>query len=595
MIKNKVLLLLAAVSGLSAITYTVDLSTDTPSAMGGEGMSSGATSGELRWVLNQINQFPAASDDIVFSFIGDTTITLSAPLPFLNKGGVSSLTTLNGSITGGDLTISGANTHPGLFVNQGTVMIQNITINSCMSRGGNGGTGNSGGGGGPGIGGSLFIWDADVTLENVNIANSQVVGGLPGTSTFVSTDGSGGGGGLWGARGGDGGFTSGGGGGGLGIGGDGGDATGTGGGGGGGFSIGGAFTGFGGDSGMIGSVGASFDDTGSLGGGSGGFGGAIGGPVGGGGGGGAFVGSMFGGGGGGGNSGGTSFGFAGGTGSFTGGGGGGGGSLGAVFGAGAGGNSPFLGGGGGGGPFGQGGSVAQIPGIFGTRLGGKGGDIFGTIANAFVGGGGILIASGNSNARLRFKDTGSISSPSYVVGMSILSDGLFFAPALEFTPASGETISLLDPYFSGPRVLVNGDGTLLLDPQNLEVEDRLAFGSFGLQVTDNATLHYKGAPQENLSGEIVGPLIAAFEIVGFVPTRVAIDSGARLLGNGSVRVRGFVDDGYLTVGGTLEVEPGFMHIQGDRFFVPGGDIEFLPGGKVISQVRGDTVGTLFFQ
>ena len=149
---------------------------------------------------------------------GDTitftaNITLGSNLPNV---------TSNVTFIGGNHTLSGASQYRGLFVQSGTVAVNDLTITNAVAQGGTGGTGwgGGGGGGGAGLGGALFISkDAHVSVSNVNLQNGAAHGGAGGSSTgdgggaYAWT--SGGGGGYWpsGANGGNaGGLSSGGGG-----------------------------------------------------------------------------------------------------------------------------------------------------------------------------------------------------------------------------------------------------------------------------------------------------------------------------------------------------------------------------------------------
>ena len=185
----------------------------------------------------------ANGDTITFT----ANITLSANLPAVTK---------NITFNGGNFSLSGNNQYRGLFVQSGSVAINDLKIENAKAQGGKGGNGDngSGGGGGGGLGGALFVGSAaNVSVSNVNLANNSARGGDGGTSSGSGTAGGGGGMGLTGADGGNGGvFVSGGGG--TGGGGDGstssgGSSGGFGGGGGGGGGGNGGTGGFGGGGG----------------------------------------------------------------------------------------------------------------------------------------------------------------------------------------------------------------------------------------------------------------------------------------------------------------------------------------------------------
>lgn len=207
------------------------------------------------------------------------------------------------SAAGSTHSISGNDQFRPLFIKSGIVTIKNLTIRNGLAKGGGSGFG----GGGAGLGGGLFVYDGTVLLDQVAFNNNHAQGGsldnalrAGGGGMFgdardngggglfassTSSNGGYGGNGFYG--GGNGGFGSGGnsGGfdGGFGGGGGAGDSSGDSGdggfgGGGGGSSIGGGDGGFGGGSGggsITSSSGGFGGGGGSFGGGGAGFGGAI--------------------------------------------------------------------------------------------------------------------------------------------------------------------------------------------------------------------------------------------------------------------------------------------------------------------------------
>ncbi|HKV14881.1 MAG TPA: hypothetical protein VJQ81_07530, partial [Reyranella sp.] len=162
-----------------------------------------ATDAQLRSAIS------SAQNGDTITFTGN--VTLGSNLPTLQR---------NVTIDGGNFTLSGGGKYRGLFVQSGTVAVNNLTIANATAQGGNGGNANGGGGGGggAGLGGALFVAaGATVTASNVNLQNSQARGGNGGAQTagcnFFSCP-SGGGGGYWptGADGGSAGIGNGGGG-----------------------------------------------------------------------------------------------------------------------------------------------------------------------------------------------------------------------------------------------------------------------------------------------------------------------------------------------------------------------------------------------
>ena len=126
------------------------------------------------------------------------TLTETADLTAINLSGADTLV-ING-LTGA--TLDGGNLYRGFFVYQGDVTIENLTIQNAVAKGG---AGSAGGGGGAGLGGGLFVandpanngFPAAVTLDNVTFAHDQAIGG----AAAINNGGDGGGGGLGGAGG----------------------------------------------------------------------------------------------------------------------------------------------------------------------------------------------------------------------------------------------------------------------------------------------------------------------------------------------------------------------------------------------------------
>lgn len=355
---SKILLTQMLAAVLSATNLHADqsflvITPDDPNA------STGGSPGSLRYVLNQINQGPTDHYTITFNLPdGQRTIILQDMLPLLNLTG-SNILTINGENEGEQVILDGNSLQRGFFAKQGTVYIQNMTIQNTVAQGGDGGV--SAGGGGMGAGAALFVDQATVSLANVTISSNAAIGGNGGG--FMISQ-SGGGGGM----GGDGGSINGGGG---GLGGIGGGATNNlVHGGGGGIAPGG--NGGNGDPATPG-AGQAGGAYGAASGGTG-FSGAAGGINGGGGGGS----DATGGGGGGGIGGSNGSAIAGGSGGYGGGGGSNSGQGGFGGGGGSGGDGGFGGGGGNGGNGGFGGGGG------GTGIGGQGGGN----GSATLGGGG---------------------------------------------------------------------------------------------------------------------------------------------------------------------------------------------------------------
>lgn len=485
---------------LDATTLTVITNTDNQSTTGGAGVN---LTGDLRYVLNYINQNPDAYSVVFALPAGFETITLQEMLPILNLNAPNPVVIEgnNSAGSGTQITINGNNSYRGFFAQQGNITLQNMTIQNTVARGGSGGT--NGGGGGLGAGSGLFVNQAIVGISNLSFSNNASLGGAGGPKDPGATAWAGSGGGMGGN--GANGLSPGGG----GLGGNGGSSLGgLYSGGGGGIAPGGA----GGVPGAAGSVGGGIGGAAAGDGASGLSGGASGGGGGGG------IGSSGGdtAGGGGGVGGVAGVGAVGGNGGF-GGGGGGGGSL-IVGGGGSSGNGGFGGGGGGfsgtslstggaggfgggssgtaeTGGFGGGGSSAQDL-SFGTQGGvgagagasncgggggGLGGAIFVNSGTVYGGGGGSLSVNGSMSITSSSVTAGPSGGGTATSGAAAGSD--IFAVtgnALIFNPGTSQTITInnsigddssntLPPSFgytpgagAGATIMMQGGGILSL-------------------------------------------------------------------------------------------------------------------------------------
>lgn len=289
--------LLAGYGSAHAATYPVTVSDDPGDA---------SVAGTLSHAIRAANVNPGA--DIIEL---QTDVTVKGVMKTLIDGAPSGGDHDTG---GGDLTlqstagstysISGGDQFRPLFIKSGIVTIKNLMIRNGLAKGGDSGRG----GGGAGLGGGLFVYDGTVLIDNVTFNNNHAQGGsihdalgIGGGGMFGAGDGPGGGGlfasstsnsGAYGGNGSygggsDGGFGSGGSGGSAGSG-DGGHSGGFGGGGGsyhnGGFGGGGGGSSNDAGSGGFGGGGGGSTDFGrggfgggssSFGGGGAGFGGAI--------------------------------------------------------------------------------------------------------------------------------------------------------------------------------------------------------------------------------------------------------------------------------------------------------------------------------
>lgn len=156
---------------LWSVDYVVNLGTDSSISSGGA--STGATSGDLRYVLNQIlnNQAQGISGGAYTITFTVPAVTLEAIMPPINL-----FPTFNTITIGNDsssVTINGEGKRP-FFIRQGTVNLQNLDIIGCTAQGGNG---SDGGGGGMGAGGAVFVDAATVNFNNVTFSSNSAIAG----------------------------------------------------------------------------------------------------------------------------------------------------------------------------------------------------------------------------------------------------------------------------------------------------------------------------------------------------------------------------------------------------------------------------------
>ncbi len=78
--------------------------------------------------------------------------------------------------------VDGGSTHQVFFIETNVIM-KGFSIVNGYNKGGDGGLGDAGGGGGAGFGAAIFINDGNVVLDNMTFNNNQVVGGSGGAGT----------------------------------------------------------------------------------------------------------------------------------------------------------------------------------------------------------------------------------------------------------------------------------------------------------------------------------------------------------------------------------------------------------------------------
>jgi autotransporter-associated beta strand protein/VCBS repeat-containing protein len=115
--------------------------------------------------------------------------TLDRSLTHIQLSSSASLT-----IRGHDETLDGVDAFGGLMILSGTVSVEHLTLSRMKATGGEGESGSAvdqigGGGGGAGLGGALFVGaGASVTLDTVDFAGNQAIGGAGGSSRSLGSD-----------------------------------------------------------------------------------------------------------------------------------------------------------------------------------------------------------------------------------------------------------------------------------------------------------------------------------------------------------------------------------------------------------------------
>ncbi|MFK8012772.1 MAG: hypothetical protein AB8B80_12065, partial [Marinicellaceae bacterium] len=117
----------------------------------------GNTVGSLSHAISQANNTP--EDDTI---ILTTDVTISGVMKRLINSNIN----IQSDST--RRTINGNNFYRPLFIKSGVVTVQNLNIINGKASGGS----NSLGGGGAGMGGSIFVYDGQVTIDNISIDNS---------------------------------------------------------------------------------------------------------------------------------------------------------------------------------------------------------------------------------------------------------------------------------------------------------------------------------------------------------------------------------------------------------------------------------------
>jgi hypothetical protein len=177
-------------TGVVIVTLATDSGAGTPPGSGA------GTTGDLRKAILTA----ASGATIVFdtTAMGGSTITLAGPLPPIEQSA-----TIDGGFYG-RITIDGANLYRAFFIDSGTVVLRNLSVQNARAKGGNGGDNSNvsagGGGGGFGAGACVFVNKASaaVTVANDYFAQCTALGGNGGNANQANDFRGGGGGGMGG-------------------------------------------------------------------------------------------------------------------------------------------------------------------------------------------------------------------------------------------------------------------------------------------------------------------------------------------------------------------------------------------------------------
>lgn len=547
--------------------------------------NSDAGAGSFRQAITDLNSSGDPTNTITFTPPA-LSITLGSDLPVIQKSVL---------ISGNSAIVDGASSHRILVFNANpsdTLTVSAMTVQHGLSLGGSGGTyaasGGGGGGGGAGTGGGVYVIQGSVVLDTISLLNNAAVGGAGGNGTNgLGNAGAGGGGAIASVA-----ATSDGGSGYAGVLTSPGEGS----------SIATGGSGFGG--GGAGSIAGEYAKGGGIGGGGGGGGRAAG--VGGGGGSGGFGGGGGGSGGGGHGTGGFAGGNGGTAGGIGGGGGGGGGGLGggffihspnsvtvtnsAVFT----GNSVQLGTGG----TGQG--AGAQPGGNGYALGAdifmRGGStlifnltspltISSSIASDGGSGGGVIINGG----QLTFSGTNEYVGGTTFNGgtLSVANDGNLGASSGGLTFGGG-SLRANGSFSSARNVTLSSAGTIDVATGSQLTMAGLFQGSGGLVVgaTGTGTLILSGT-SNNYTGTTV---VAAGTLVinGQITSATTVNAGAVLSGIGTI-MGDVTINGTLAAGnsiGTLTIAGNYTQASGSTFLC---EINSIESDQLIVNSGGVTI------
>ncbi len=155
---------------LYPLTLTVDRLTDNGGYVG-----EGSGDDRKSPLVSELYQYSWSDTyDIGFSVVG--TISLNRMLPVVNLFQSANTVNIQGS---NNITIDGQGIYRAFIARQGSLSIQNLTIQNCIAIGGDGG--DFGGGGGLGAGGAIFSDAASLFLTGITFLNCKAQGGNGGS------------------------------------------------------------------------------------------------------------------------------------------------------------------------------------------------------------------------------------------------------------------------------------------------------------------------------------------------------------------------------------------------------------------------------
>jgi methionine-rich copper-binding protein CopC len=143
-----------------AANFDVTVATDT---------GTGLVANTLSWAILQANT-AAGADTITLT----TNVTMTGVMQRL----INSDVTIQSDAT--PRTVACANNpYRPFFVKSGTVTLKNLTVSQCKAQGGS----STLGGAGAGLGGALFVYSGDVTLDGMTFSGNSAIGGVKGAGS----------------------------------------------------------------------------------------------------------------------------------------------------------------------------------------------------------------------------------------------------------------------------------------------------------------------------------------------------------------------------------------------------------------------------